>query len=568
MKRSLLLLGSMFALCSLGNAQTLVKYADFESFSPFMEGFGASTYEVVDNPSKTGINTSAKVAHTNHGDQTWSGLWAPVGGIVKFDASNLTFKMKVYSTIAGDVNFKFEYFDDSNINTGDVIAKYTTPNAWQELTFTFPATVPADLSKIVLFPGFGLTTREDWYFDDIEGVDFTPNAQYSAVVVVTNKTTETHTFKAKLGDKEVTLNDEGKDGDEKAADKKFSGTITGIDGTNIKSCTGKYKVSILVDGKENSQEDLNAWGSNSKLTINSIYSGAPLVDDGGKMSAGSTKTAPVIDGDVDAIWASQASHNQLNRLFKGTLELSSSFKMMWDANNLYILADVNDPTVATDWVAGTEWNFDNMEIFFDMDCNAGGAYDGVNDWQIRYNRGHEGNTVSGSANVSDDANYKAAQKEKADKSGYYMEWQIPFSALDVAFTAEANSKFGFCANTCDNTGTGRTDAVSWSATTDDAYQNTKSFGVVTLVDGPVGIKLNSNKAASVYPNPAKDVLFVANAGNVSNISISDLSGRQIISVSKADLAKGINVAALNAGMYLVSFTDAQGNKSSAKFIKK
>lgn len=572
MKKTLLFASAFIALCSLGNAQ--VKYADFETFSPFLEGFGGSTYDVVDNPSKTGINTSAKVAKTVHGGETWAGLWGPVGGNIKFDATNHVFKMKVYCAKAGEVMLKFENFDNKDLNSGEIKVPYTTEGAWQELTFDLGTTQRTDLSKIVLFPGNGSTSADVWYYDDIEGVDYTPVAKYDVLVVCANKSTTTPVFKAKLGTTEIALTDDGKNGDVAAADGKFSGTFTSIQGTDFKTSTGKYAVSILADGKEVATENLSVWGTNPVVTLNTGYAGAPLVDDNNKMSALQTTTAPTIDGVADDVWANQPVHNQLNRIFKGTLDLSASFKMMWDENNLYILQNIADATPSATPAAGTEWNFDCTEVFFDMDLSgqavdADGKYDGVNDWQIRYNRGMEANTVTGSAAVSSADGFARAQKENTDAKGYVMEWKIPFAALDAGFTAENGAQFAFCINTSDNTGAARTDGASWSAKVDDAYQNTKSFGVVTLSDGSgTAVKQNAASVFGIYPNPATTDLKIRNIANVANVTISDLSGRPVMKLAKTDIAESISVSNLNSGMYIITVTDVKGNSFSSKFVKK
>jgi hypothetical protein len=483
--------------------------------------------------------------------------------------------MKVYCEVAGDILLKFEQFDTASVNTGDAIVKYTTPGAWQELTFTLPATLKSGVySKIVLFPGNGSTTADVWYYDDIEGVDYTPVAKYDVLVVCANKTTTTPVFKAKLGTTEIALTDDGKNGDVAAADGKFSGKFTSIQGTDIKTNTGKYVVSILADGAEIATENLNVWGTNPVVTLNTGYTGAPLVDDNNKMSALQTATAPTIDGVVDDVWANQPVHNQLNRIFKSTLELSASFKMMWDENNLYILQNIADATPSATPAAGTEWNFDCTEVFFDMDLSgqavdADGKYDGVNDWQIRYNRGMEANTVTGSAAVSSADGFARAQKETADAKGYIMEWKIPFAALDAGFTAENGAQFAFCINTSDNTGAARTDGASWSAKVDDAYQNTKSFGVVTLSDGSgTAVKQNAASVFGIYPNPATTDLKIRNIANVANVTISDLSGRPVMKLAKTDIAESISVSNLNSGMYIITVTDVKGNSFSSKFVKK
>jgi hypothetical protein len=59
---------------------------------------------------------------------------------------------------------------------------------------------------------------------------------------------------------------------------------------------------------------------------------------------------------------------------------------------------------------------------------------------------------------------------------------------------------------------------------------------------------------SVYPNPAKDRLFVRTIGNETGIVIlSDINGRQLIKVSIQDQLTTIDTGGLKNGMYFVKF---------------
>ncbi|MGG7663485.1 T9SS type A sorting domain-containing protein [Dyadobacter sp. BHUBP1] len=71
--------------------------------------------------------------------------------------------------------------------------------------------------------------------------------------------------------------------------------------------------------------------------------------------------------------------------------------------------------------------------------------------------------------------------------------------------------------------------------------------------------------AAVYPNPARDRIFVRNGRRIKQVSVVDMRGRSVISVNR-NYEKGINVNDLPAGVYLVSIEDDKGKITSRKII--
>jgi hypothetical protein len=132
------------------------------------DGGGAT---VVDNPFKTGINTTAKVGKMiKSAGQPWGGSFIELGGPIDF--SKKTFKMKVYSPRVGaKVLLKVENKDNGALNFEKEVTT-TVANGWEELTFDYSAINTANsYHKIVLI--FELGTVGDgssnftFYFDDI-----------------------------------------------------------------------------------------------------------------------------------------------------------------------------------------------------------------------------------------------------------------------------------------------------------------------------------------------------------------------------------------------------------------
>jgi hypothetical protein len=145
---------------------------DFESFTVnyAFGNFGNAFSSVVDNPDKSGLNTSARVGKTvkSAGAETWAGSLLTLESPINF--TTLTnFKVKVWSPKSGAVvKLKVE-----NLNSGDIShevdATTTKSDQWEELTFDFSKINKSqEYQKVVIFFDFGNTgDGSAFYFDDI-----------------------------------------------------------------------------------------------------------------------------------------------------------------------------------------------------------------------------------------------------------------------------------------------------------------------------------------------------------------------------------------------------------------
>lgn len=194
----LLLLFSIAVSCSDSNDSSdgvndstgQVEYSEVPPFYPIdfeTEGFGASwtwtvfenddnpSLEIVDNPSKSGINTSSKVAKitTRANGEPHAGCESKHGtdiGSFEFDATNKTVKIMVYKTVISDVGLKF--VEASSDAQPEVKVANTKINEWEELTFDLSGSIGKGASgiidQIVVFPDFkSRSTDNVTYFDNI-----------------------------------------------------------------------------------------------------------------------------------------------------------------------------------------------------------------------------------------------------------------------------------------------------------------------------------------------------------------------------------------------------------------
>ena len=249
----------------------------------------------------------------------------------------------------------------------------------------------------------------------------------------------------------------------------------------------------------------------------------------------------------------------------------STFKIMWDIDNVYLLYTVEDETPFNE--SGDPWMNDCMETFFDMNQSATTPFDN-DDWQIRTIRGLD--TWTGSDNVTDTwaANVERAQSQMADDAGYIIEMAIPWSSLSSSFLPLVDAQFNYdCSATDVGEGGGaRLYRESWATAADVAYFDTQYYGVITLSD-----ETNENSVQeiqipnlSVYPNPVVDKINVSADNDISAVEIFDITGRQITvfdNINNSRVSIDVNELAVNA-LYIIKVTDINGNTSARKISVK
>ncbi len=167
-------------------ASAQITILDFESApkSTTFEYFG-STLEpqltsIIDNPDKTGINTSAKVSDFKKpaASQSWAGAQPKPFPATEVDVTTGgMICMKVWSDHVGNVMLKLEK-GSNGVSDWEQIVAITEINKWVEVCFDpsvnsavspFKPATGASYKKPVLFFDFGtvLTAEKTWYFDDL-----------------------------------------------------------------------------------------------------------------------------------------------------------------------------------------------------------------------------------------------------------------------------------------------------------------------------------------------------------------------------------------------------------------
>lgn len=148
---------------------------DVDFFGTF-DDWGQQLFSTVDNPSKIGINVSAKVGKYTNGHAPWSGTYSPLNIPINF-AYGKKVKVMVYNPnaayIGKKLNIELEASVGGTPGNGVAIVKmpFTTSGAWEELTFDFSGIsgIPAGtkFSQLVLrFNDSQDGTQEVFYVDN------------------------------------------------------------------------------------------------------------------------------------------------------------------------------------------------------------------------------------------------------------------------------------------------------------------------------------------------------------------------------------------------------------------
>jgi hypothetical protein len=144
--------------------------------------FGGGDVTVVNNPFKTGINTTNKVGKmVKNAPEVWAGSFITLGAPIDFSANKI-FRMKVYSPRVGaKVLLKVENATDGGINFEKEVST-TVANAWEDLAFDYRTINTANsYQKVVLIFDLGTagngSANFTFYFDDIRLTNTLPSSQ-------------------------------------------------------------------------------------------------------------------------------------------------------------------------------------------------------------------------------------------------------------------------------------------------------------------------------------------------------------------------------------------------------
>lgn len=188
-------------------------------------------------------------------------------------------------------------------------------------------------------------------------------------------------------------------------------------------------------------------------------------------------TKPVIDGKIDEVWAAAKSYDLKNNLYKpvtGPADCSASFKALYDADNLYILVDVNDDVLVHD--SPEFYDDDSVEIFIDADNSKSNSY-GPKDHSYYFVWDAAAPVMGKAGKPANDGTQFAFAKTD---TGYRLEVQFAWATLGAK--PSPGMMFGLDVHVNDDDDGGTRDSkLTWHGKKDDAWQNPRAFGTAQLV---------------------------------------------------------------------------------------
>jgi len=517
MKKTLLSVLSIVAFVSCLNAQTT--YLDFEGATPNNSPFGGSSFSVVANPSKTGVNITDNVGMTQKAadGQTWGGITFNVGGTIDFAPTVQTFTMDVWCAVAGTAMFKIEGSPTQGVVENPVL--YTTPGQWQTLTYTYTDRNP-DYSRVVIFMGFNNVTTDVWYFDNVKGPDFTTGADINATFEITDLGGTATSVEVELSNDmgtKIPLDGIAGEG------AKWTTTLTGVSGSTI---TAPITYTVYVNGTAVptiTNLDFVLAGS-APTTIAKNYGTAPfgvnLINNGtfdgieGAM-AGSTANK----------WGMYSGNGGTAEVISGVatihpkLDAGANYNMQLEQKNFPLENDKSYSVSFDAWAAA-----DRLIALTVEDPN-------------------NGYQQLGSSNDADTV------------TGGRSKWDIDITTEKTTYTR----KFAV-------------DKMLGNTVTKFAFLLAQSEDIVYIDNvvlkeiSTVSVRDNKANAVKLYPNPAVNDLYISGKTAQSKVEIFNVVGKQVKEYS--NVLQSVNVSGLNTGVYLIRLTDVNGKTVTSKFIKK
>jgi autotransporter-associated beta strand protein len=265
-------------------------------------------------------------------------------------------------------------------------------------------------------------------------------------------------------------------------------------------------------------------------------------------------TPPVIDGTVDAIWSTanaspvtKVESQVPNGIYTNASQCSGTFRTLYDADYLYVLAQVTDDHTdhSTDSSSQLFMN-DAVEIYVDADNTKTTTYQ-FNDFHFTFSLVH-GNTLMMSEAHNNTNGIIAGWVETGINANYVMEVAIPWSLVGQS-TVAPGAILGFDVQIDHAYHGGTRDFdLFWHGTNDTDYANPQQFGVAILKGGP-GADLD------VFGG-------LRNAGTINGVgSLAAESGGQLSGAGAFNNANGSTVqsgAALQPGSAGVAGTASFG----------
>ncbi len=200
------------------------------------------------------------------------------------------------------------------------------------------------------------------------------------------------------------------------------------------------------------------------LTL-SIFSGAALSAERSHVLVPKAQTPPIIDGEGNEAAWKQAKWQHIEHVLIGPEpskeDFSGRFKLVWDKDHLYLLAEIVDDVMADVYANPLEhyWDDETLEIFIDEDASGGNHQ--YNHSAFAYHIALDNQVVDSGPDKKPHLYNDHLQSKWQRKDGKTT-WEVAIKVFDDSFrdgdkaakavTLKAGKKVGFMVAYCDNDG--------------------------------------------------------------------------------------------------------------------
>ncbi len=286
-----------------------------------------------------------------------------------------------------------------------------------------------------------------------------------------------------------------------------------------------------------------------------------------------TYIKPTIDGAIDSVWNKVPVNSSSTTTGAGTPNNTVKWRAMYTADSLYVLATVLDANIVTNnggWTAtvpsfGTHSNTsvnayddDGIEIFIDGAGSRAGAYNGKNDFQLRFDAGFGTATNGGNAGFVTGSSGTALFTEVVNQldyatatmtGGYVVEVALPWrgytgaagtAGIDSTGISIANGQslgFEVANNDNDNTAAGsqgRASILQWASNNTGDFSSTTAFGLATLSGCGTAPTVTTPTATSITSTTATLGATVTGTGSSASAAALLAEGTAIGSTQTND----------------------------------
>jgi hypothetical protein len=224
----------------------------------------------------------------------------------------------------------------------------------------------------------------------------------------------------------------------------------------------------------------------TKLEVLAALAGVERVD----MEIAYAVQTPVIDGQVDGVWAAASTHSFVP--LADPADGSGTWKVLYDANNLYVLVEVTDDSLKND--SASSWQDDSVEIYFDGGNTKLSTPLSGDDHQ--YTFGWTANDIQGTNITGYTAGIEQAQATTA--TGWRIEVKMPWLSIQGR-APQARDLIGIdCYYNDDDDGGDTREGKMLSFSAVEGWNDASQWATAILAAVPAPVDPGTNGLAAYY----------------------------------------------------------------------